>query len=208
MDSLGTLGDIARENARFAEQAVNRVRIAARQAGIEMGLDPIDLDRIPILGTSRNVIRPGITTIVTKIAEGATPLTVIEEHAEGIAKYLIGSSNVGRGKMLGWLRDTEQKTGRKILPDAFDTASPTADQEIIEGWSYLARANATGRVADSALPQPVKSFFRAFKEAIHASLKIAADFIRVRGISIPFPKDIMDSHLNDLPFPCESGWIP
>jgi len=180
--NLGTLADVARRNEALSRQAKARVQIAARQAGIEMGLDEVDLASIPIIGTSENRTARGITTIATRFAKDATPLTVIEESAEGIAKWLMDSGKVGSAKMIGWLREAEVKTGQRILADDFTGKDEAGQrQEIVEGWSYLAQANATGRIQDSALPSAVKSFFRAFKEVIHAALRIASDFLRVRG---------------------------
>lgn len=180
--NLGTLQDVARRNADQARQARARLAIAARQAGVEMGLNEVDLAAIPIIGTSDNRTARGITTIAARFSKEATPLTVIEEAAEGVAKWLMDSGKVGSPKMLGWIREAEVKTGRSLLGEDFASKDGQLQrQEIVEAWSYLAQANATGQVQDSSLPAAVKSFFRAFKEAILAALRIAADFARVRG---------------------------
>jgi hypothetical protein len=179
---MPTLGEIAGDSKAKTEMAKQRVQIAMRQAGNDMGLDDIDLNTIPLLGTSQNSFEDGVTTIAAKIGRGANPLTVIEEASEGVAKWLLSSASVGEGKMVGWIRDTEQRTKQQILSPEFASMSPEAKgQEIVEAWSYLAQANATGKVADSALPGAVKAFFRAFKEFIANALRIASEFTKVRG---------------------------
>lgn len=175
-----SLADWAGESRERVAQAQARVQIMLRQAGQDMG--GVDLSQIPILGSSRNQQARGITSIVAKINDGGNPLTVIEEHAEGVAKWLMDSAKVPEAKMIGWLRETEQKLGKPLLSDKLLELDPAArQQEIVEAWSYLAQANAAGRVADSALPRGVKAFFRAFKEFIHAALSIIADLARLRG---------------------------
>ncbi|BCU77945.1 hypothetical protein [Luteolibacter sp. LG18] len=80
-----------------------------------------------------------------------------------------------------WLRDTEAGTRSRFLHDDFGALSPALRrQELLEAFSHVAVNNATGRYADSALPSPVRTFFRAFKEMIGQHLRIATDFLRLR----------------------------
>jgi len=83
--------------------------------------------------------------------------------------------------MIGWLRDTEEKTGHRFLADDLMSLDPDLRmQEIAEGFSYVARNNAVGKIQDSALPAPIKAFFRAFREHIASALRIAKDFASLR----------------------------
>jgi len=123
------------------------VQIGMRQVGKDIGLDEIDLADFPILGTSYNRFENGITIIHARIAaarKGGTPLTVIEETAEGIGKWLIASPKVGGARVESWIWDTEQRTGHRILAQDFAAMAPgTQRQEIVEAFSYLVQANAT-----------------------------------------------------------------
>ncbi len=106
-------------------------------------------------------------------------MTVIEEHAEGVAKWLMESGKVPEAKMLGWLRTAEGTVGRELLSKDVETATPEVRmQEMVEAWSYLSQANVMGRVPESALPRAVKRFFAAFRQFVHAALQVAADLFQ------------------------------
>jgi len=151
-----------------------------RQAGNDMGISLPLLSEVPVLGTSRNVREGGITRIITEIHNGANPLTVIEEAAEGIAKWLL-DGRVSGEKMTRWLRQTERQTRTRFLADDLGSMDPAARlQELAEAFSWVARNNAVGKIQDSALPSSVKAFFLAFKEQIASALHIATDFARLR----------------------------
>ena len=158
-----------------------RINIMLRQAGADMGIDRPLLSEVPILGTSRNIRAGAITRMVAEIHKSGNPLTVIEEAAEGVGKWLLADSKVSESKMVGWIRTTEQQTRTKILADNLTELDDDARaQEIAEGFSYIAKNNAIGKIQDSALPSAVKAFFRAFREAIASALRIAADFAKLR----------------------------
>ncbi len=159
-----------------------RIDIMMRQAGTDMGIERPLLSDVPILGTSRNIRAGAITRMVAEINRTGTPLTVIEEAAESVGKWLMEDSKVSESKMIGWIRATEQQTRTKILADNIATMPETERrQEIAEAFSYIARNNAVGRIQESALPAQVKAFFRAFKEMIAQALRIAAEFARLRS---------------------------
>lgn len=164
-------------NAERVEVARQRVRIYLRQAEQDMGMssENIDLGRYFILGSSRNEFASGVTRIVSSLSEGANPLTVLEEGIEGVGKYLIESRGIPQERMVGWIRETESFTRQRILAENFADLSPDLQfQELIEGWSRIGVAHATGRIADSQLPSSVKSFFRAIKRVIAEILNLAA----------------------------------
>lgn len=177
-----TLESWAGNNKERIAQANGRIDILLRQAGTAMGIERPLLSEVPILGTSRNVRAGAITRLVAEIHKGGSPLTVIEEAAEAVGKWLIADSKVSEEKLTGWIRDTEAMTRTKILADDIATMTPEARaQELAEGFSYIAKNNAVGKIRESALPSAVKGWFRAFKEAIAQVLRIAADFARLRS---------------------------
>jgi len=176
-----TLETWAGDNKQRIAKANARVDILMRQAGTDMGIERPLLSDVPILGTSRNIRGGAITRMVAEINRTGTPLTVIEEAAEGVGKWLMADGKVSESKLIGWIRNTEQQTKTKILAD--DIANmPEVEraQEIAEAFSFIATNNAAGKIQDSALPSPVKAFFRAFKEVISSALRIASDFARLR----------------------------
>lgn len=176
-----TLETWAGNNKARIAQANARVDILMRTAGTDMGISRPLLSEVPILGTSRNVRAGAITRMVTELHKGANPLTVIEEAAEAVGKWLMADSHVSEKKMLGWIRQTEQQTRTKILADDIATMTPEARaQELAEGFSFVAKNNAVGRIQESALPSQVKAFFKAFCEVIASALRIAADFAKLR----------------------------
>lgn len=177
-----TLETWAGDNKERIAKANARIDILMRQAGTDMGLERPLLSDVPILGTSRNIRSGAITRMVAEINRTGTPLTVIEESAEAVGKWLIADGKVSESKMIGWIRQTEQQTKTKILADDIATMPELErQQEIAEAFSFIARNNAVGRIQDSALPSQVKRFFAAFKEMIAQALRIAAEFARLRS---------------------------
>ena len=87
-----------------------RIDIMMRQAGTDMGIDRPLLSDVPILGTSRNNRAGAITRMVAEIHKSGNPLTVIEEAAESVAKWIMADGKVSESKLIGWIRTTEQQT--------------------------------------------------------------------------------------------------
>ncbi|BCU77949.1 hypothetical protein [Luteolibacter sp. LG18] len=177
------LAEWAGDSAGKIAQARARVAIMLRQAGKDMGLArDVDLSTIPIMGMRWNAREPdGSTTLHIALAEDSQPHHVIEEHAEGLAAWLLDEGHVSEQTLTRWLRDTEAGTRSRFLHDDLGALSPALRrQELLEAFSHVAVNNATGRYADSALPSPVRTFFRAFKEMIGQHLRIATDFLRLR----------------------------
>jgi hypothetical protein len=177
-----TLETWAGDNKQRIAKANARVDILMRQAGTEMGIERPLLSDVPILGTSRNIRAGAITRMVAEINRTGTPLTVIEEAAESVGKWLMADGKVSEAKLIGWIRATEQQTKTKILADDIATMPEVERaQEIAEAFSFIAKNNAIGKIQDSTLPAQVKAFFRAFKEVIASALRIATDFARLRA---------------------------
>jgi len=146
-----TLADWAGTARDRIARARARVAIMLRQAGNDMGTSLPLLSEVPVLGTSRNVRDGGVTRIIAEIHNGADRLTVIEEAAEGIAKWLL-DGHVSWQEMTRWLRQTEQQTRTRFLADDLGSMDPAARlQEFAEAFSWVARNNAVGKIQDSAL---------------------------------------------------------
>lgn len=160
-----------------------RARIYLRNAKDQMGVtDPADdtqidsiLGRLMIQGASRNQYADGVTKMVLQIRDGAKPTVVFEEAIEAIGKWMLDKGGVTPEKMYGWIRETESKTKTQILPEDFSgLSSDLMFQELIEGWSRIGVAHATGRIQDSQLSQAIKDFFKAIRQMISDVLQLAA----------------------------------
>lgn len=179
-----TMQDWAGTNAAKIEQARQRVRIALRQE-FQAGERPDDGSGIPdaqlpldaylILGSSKN-FGSAVTRISMEIHKRGNVATVLEEHAEGVAKWAMESGKYLRADMIRGIRETEAALGKQTLPDDLDSMAPeAATQAIVEAFSRLAVANAFGKVQESSLSAKFKSLFRALKEAFTAILSLAGE---------------------------------
>lgn len=174
-----TTPDVGRQRARMY------LRSAKDQMGVTDLSDDSQIDsvlgKLMIQGASRNEYADGLTRMVISIREGAQPTVVFEEAIEAVGKFMLQKGGVDQGKMISWIRDTEAFTKTQILAENFsDLQADLQFQELIEGWSKIGVAHATGRIQDSQLPQAIKDFFRAIKQIIADVLKLA---IRVREFS-------------------------
>lgn len=186
-----TMADWAKGSKERLDQAYARVRIAQIQEGLTPSADAdIDLTQYLILGSSRNTYGQGVTRIAMEVNRaqqgtsraGSTVLTPIEEHAEGVAKYLIQSGK----KSLSWLiqqiraMEAGTKQGQTMADNIGEMEHDLQLQEAAEAFSRLAVANATGKIQDSQVPAGLKAIFRAIKETIAAILELAVDIKNFR----------------------------
>jgi hypothetical protein len=142
-----TMQDWAGENRQRVEIARQRVRIAMRQEFLA-GESPTDgsampdadlpLDAYLILGSSQN-FGTAVTRISAEIHQRGNVATVLEEHAEGVAKWLMDSGKYSRADIIRGIRETEAATGKQTLPDNLDTLpGDQSTQAIVEAFSRLA----------------------------------------------------------------------
>lgn len=186
-----TMADWAKGSKARLDQAYARVRIAQIQEGLTPSADEdIDLSQYLILGSSRNSYGAGVTRIAMEVNRaqqgtaraGATVLTPIEEHAEGVAKYLIQSGKKSLSWMIQQIRAMEAATkqGQTMAENIGEMDHDLQLQEAAEAFSRLAVANATGKIQDSQVSAGLKAIFRAIKETISAILSLAADIKNFR----------------------------
>lgn len=184
-----TMADWAGENGAKLETARQRVRIAMRQEFVvgEATTDgsaipdaELPLDAYLILGNSQN-FGGAVTRISMEIHTRGNVATVLEEHAEGVGKWLMESGKYTRADIVRGIRETEAATGKQTLPDDLDSLGPEAStQAIAEAFSRLAVANAFGKIPESSLSAKFKALFRAIKEAFTAIIALAADIRAVQ----------------------------
>lgn len=165
------------------EMGRQRARIYLRNAKNQMGVTDISEDgqidsilgKLMVQGSSRNEYAAGVTNMVLQIRDGSKPTVVFEEAIEGVGKWMLDKGGITREKMTGWIRQFETQSGEAVLAE--DYASLPVDQqftELIEGFSKIGVAHATGRIQDSSLPAQIKDFFRAIRQMISDVLKLAA----------------------------------
>lgn len=179
----------AGDNAQRVEVARQRVRIAMRQEfltgerdtdGSELRDEDLPLDAYLILGTSQN-FGGAVTRIAMDIHKRGNVATVLEEHAEGVVKWLMDSGRYSRADVVRGIRETEAATGKKSLADDLDTLAPDASERaIVEAFSRLAVANAFGKISESSLSAKFKALFRAIKEAFSAILSLAGQIREIQ----------------------------
>jgi len=184
-----TMADWAGQNRDKLEIARQRVRIAMRQE-FAAGEAPTDgsavadadlpLDAYLILGSSQN-FGTAVTRISAEINQRGNVATVLEEHAEGVAKWLMESGKYSRADIIRGIRETEAATGKQTLADDLDSLpGDQSTQAIVEAFSRLAVANAFGKIPESGLSAKFKALFRALKEAFTAIIGLAADIRAVQ----------------------------
>lgn len=167
----------AEGSSKKLEQARARVRIAMRQQfadglretdGSEIEDGDLPLAKYLILGSSKN-FGGASTRIAMEINKRGNVATVVEEHAEGVAKWAMDSGRMSREEMAENIRRIEQGTGKVVTPEN------ASDQDIIEGFSRLAVGNFFGKVNEvSGLSAKFKAILRAFREAFSAIVELAA----------------------------------
>jgi hypothetical protein len=199
-----TMQDWAGGNAAKIEQARQRVRIALRQEfqagerkddGSSIPDAELPLDAYLILGSSKN-FGGAVTRISMEIHKRGNVATVLEEHAEGVAKWVLESGKYSRADMIRGIRETEAATGKQTLPDDLDSMAPeAATQAIVEAFSRLAVANAFGKVQESSLSAKFKALFRALKEAFTAILSLAGE---IRALQLAGQMDAQFAYWLDV----------
>lgn len=176
LEEAVALGETTPEIAR------QRARIYLRNAKDQMGITDLSddgqidsvLGRLVIQGASRNEYAGEVTKMVLQIKNGAKPTVVFEEAIEAFGKWMLDKGGVTPERMYGWIKDTEAKIGEPILAENFRDLSPDLMfQEMIEGWSRIGVAHATGRISDSQLSQQIKDFFKAIRQLISDVLRLS-----------------------------------
>lgn len=179
----------AGDSAQKIEVARQRVRIAMRDEfvsggsetdGSEIADADLPLGAYLILGTSQN-FGGAVTRIAAEIHKQGNVATVLEEHAEGVVKWLMSSGRYSRADVIRGIRETEAATGKQTLADNLDSLSEDASERaIVEAFSRLAVANAFGKVPESGLSAKFKALFRALKEAFSAVLSLAGQIREIQ----------------------------
>lgn len=119
------------------EEEINRdIATAETQVGLVAANAEDRLAGMQILGRSESgMVEGGIWQTTITLFRNANPLTVIEEKAEGDAKYMLTQLGL-RKWMLGALREAEAITGEKFLEGVSDAEA--TNQRLVEAWSHLA----------------------------------------------------------------------
>lgn len=176
LEEAVALGETTPEIAR------QRARIYLRNAKDQMGITDLSddgqidsvLGRLVIQGASRNEYAGEVTKMVLQIKNGAKPTVVFEEAIEAFGKWMIDKGGVSPDRMYGWIKQTEAKVGEVLIAENFRDLSPDLMfQELIEAWSRIGVAHATGRIADSQLSQQIKDFFKAIRQLISDVLRLS-----------------------------------
>ncbi len=183
------------------DQLRERLRIEAK---INPDLDPEgSLSSFVIDGQSEAQFKEGIFTAVNRIAKGADPMVVVQEHVETEIKRALAERRV----TIDWLRSQvqsyEHASGESLLTDS--------DQSVIEGVSTLAQSYFSGKLRDPQLPTGLRAYFRQMvqvfksvfvraaklKKAIRDG-KVSKDFETFLAHSIGLSDEAQIAHVRDM----------
>jgi DNA repair protein RadC len=143
VEALGS-GDLDR-----AQDILNRVEIAKAAIGPEAA--HLDADAFYIHGTNETVVdlKTQMVTYSSRVLRGAKVIDLIEEKSEGDVKRWITEKKTSIPRIAELVQQVEKFTGRTYM-HGFDPAAPMSDASqmaVIEGYSALTRAYATGVTA-------------------------------------------------------------
>lgn len=106
-----------------------------------------------ILGESVNNVAPPdsfgdrVIRTTAKVYQGATPFTIIEEFAEGDAKYLIQEAGVPRAWFIDTLREWEKTTGDTLFRKSIKDPADIKNSDIIEAYSKMVVSYFAGKAS-------------------------------------------------------------
>ena len=169
-----SIGDLRRRGMLTISQAYARVKDYAAQTGTSLeGFTPSDFDSFRVQGSASSEAR-----FVNGVLEGAVTLargdknvaTLWEEQSE---TYMTAQLNEGGtwtdAELTDELRRVERQTGQSFL-------SGESRENLVEGFSFVARNYAAGNFADLNFGQKLKHVLNLLSE------KIAAVFTLSKGI--------------------------
>lgn len=160
-------------------QAIQREFDEAQvSAGIAAQSQDDRLATARILGESVNEYRDGIVRTTVRLYQDASPLTIIEEKAEGDAKAMIDRGM--RGWMIAAIRDWERISGDSVFRKATD--DELINQDLSEAWSSLVQSYFIGRTKKGDQGPVIKKsrdlFAKILKSKLGAPMEAYARFFR------------------------------
>jgi len=156
------------------EQAMEAIQEYAQQEGISTeGLTPAQMQ---ILGENELDTSGKIAKAVSRIYQGANPLTPFEETAEGYIKLAVANDELTWENVKGWKNEIEIATGKKTHSDS--------EEGLTEWFSSTAQGYLLGeRKSEEAatyMPSSLIKFLDTMRHMFRAVVKIAADLMRLK----------------------------
>ncbi len=172
-----TIGGLRRSGQVTISQAWQRVRDYAAQTGTSLeGFTPSDFDQFTVRGSADAEARfaNGVLEGAITLAKGEKDVAALwEEQAE---TYMHAQLNEGgrwsESELLTELRRVERQTGKQFL------AGESRDN-LVEGFSYVAREYAAGNFADLNFGEKLKRFLNLMAEKIAAMFTLSKDLRRL-----------------------------
>ena len=123
-----------------------------------------------VLGSSTLEVKDGMAHTLIELHSGATPYTMLEEHAEAVPKKLIATGQ--RDWLVSGLRDVEARM-QEVDPCAklFPHADHATDQQVIEAYSHVEKSYFSNQ-ADAGLgvkPDELRRSQANLREAVKES---------------------------------------
>jgi hypothetical protein len=168
VDSAMTLEKAIKQGQTTIENAMERIAIAKRELGVDM-----TLQSARILGS--NKLKANAKGYINRIYKGANVATVFEESAEGYLKMAI-EDGLSYDFFAGHIAEYQRATGEILVSD-IDNIS---EQEVIEGFSKLARAHVYNERESSSFPPAIRAVLDAFKQFFDSVLETAGNLLQLK----------------------------
>lgn len=160
-----------------------RVRLLAEMEAEDGGV--FDEEEVRVLGENYlDYARDGLVRANMAVAEGASPLDVLEEESELRLKFWLRNGVLTADRVEGWLRELEKATGDRYLAKGMLKGAEEVEREmaIVEGFSRAARAYAMGDIAEGKAPRALVDWFRKVLALMSEYWSVWSDLMRARNL--------------------------
>lgn len=168
VDGSRSLQDLADRGDFTQDEADAIVDTYVRLGRLEAGATAADALVTGENQVTRYDARRRIVEDVSRIYDGATPLTVIEEHAEGYLKRRLSAGDVTLEDVAGW-RDSLGIEGRND------------ERSLVEFFSEQAQAYMVGKADAAEVPASFRAFLQRLREYFRRVLDLAARLMKAEA---------------------------
>ena len=169
MDKSKTLQDRVDAGDFTQEEADGIVQLYTEMGRLNEGATPGS-----VLITGENEVtkydaRRRIVSDVSRIYDGASPLTVVEEHAEGYLKRRLGDGSVTLEDIARWRKSTGS------------TVTDASERALIEWFSEQSQAYLVGKSNAEALPATFRQFLSKLRKYLGKILDLSVRLMELEA---------------------------
>ena len=158
-----TLQDRVDAGEMTQEEAEGMVDLYVSLGRLDSGMTPAGVSISGENVVTKYDARTGIFKDVSTVYATGTPMTVIEEHAEGYLKRRLADGSVDVDQLAAWRENVEQD-GRKNV----------SKRELMEWFSEQSQAYMVGQANESVIPESFRRFLRKLREYVAKIMEHAA----------------------------------